>query len=151
MAGLGFVLVGIPTDLDTWRNSAKSIPSSGAMIPAAQLVAMVVGGANGEPGWGCFAFPGTGSCSRAGLASSCGEATWWSPEKKEIWMHRSLLLVVTLLALLAAPVAAQEATPGATSQASASTAVASGLANPRGFLWTADGTLFVAQAGAGGE
>jgi hypothetical protein len=66
-------------------------------------------------------------------------------------MHRSLLLIVTLVALLAAPVAAQEATPGATPQATTSTAVASGLANPRGFLWTADGTLYVAQAGAGGE
>jgi hypothetical protein len=66
-------------------------------------------------------------------------------------MHRSILLVLTLLALLAAPVAAQEATPGATPQASASTVVASGLVNPRGFLWTADGTLYVAQAGAGGE
>ena len=66
-------------------------------------------------------------------------------------MHRSLVLVVTLLALLAAPVAAQEATPGATFQVGASTAVASGLANPRGFLWTADGALYVAQAGAWGE
>ena len=66
-------------------------------------------------------------------------------------MHRSLLLIVTLLALLAAPVAAQEATPGATPQASALTTVASGLISPRGFLWTADGTLYVAQAGSGGE
>src|SRR5215213_1707398 len=69
----------------------------------------------------------------------------------EVWMHRSLLLIVTLLALLAAPVAAQEATPGATPQASALTTVASGLISPRGFLWTADGTLFVAQAGSGGQ
>ncbi len=61
-------------------------------------------------------------------------------------MRRSLLLIVTLLTLLAAPVAAQEATP----QASALTTIASGLISPRGFLWTAQGTLYVAQAGSGG-
>ncbi|MBL8127649.1 MAG: hypothetical protein JNM64_08440, partial [Chloroflexia bacterium] len=65
-------------------------------------------------------------------------------------MHRSLLFIVTLLALLAAPVAAQEATPGAMPQNSVLTTVASGLITPRGFLWTADGTLYVAQAGSGG-
>lgn len=65
-------------------------------------------------------------------------------------MHRSLLFIVTLLALLVAPVAAQEATPGAMPQNSALTTVASGLITPRGFLWTADGTLYVAQAGSGG-
>ena len=31
------------------------------MIPAAQLVAMVAGGANGEPGWGSFGLAGV-SC-----------------------------------------------------------------------------------------
>jgi hypothetical protein len=62
-------------------------------------------------------------------------------------MHRrTLLLIVSLLTLLAAPAAAQEATP----QAGALTTVASGLISPRGFLWTADGTLYVAQAGSGG-
>ena len=66
-------------------------------------------------------------------------------------MHRSLLLIVTLLALLAAPVAAQEATPGVTAQVGTLSTVASGLINPRGFLWTDDGTLFVAQAGSGGQ
>ncbi len=66
-------------------------------------------------------------------------------------MHRSLLLIVTLLALLAAPVAAQDATPQATAQASALVTVASGLISPRGFLWAADGTLYVAQAGSGGQ
>src|SRR5215218_7032215 len=91
------------------------------------------------------------SRSRLGSASSCGEATGWSPRKKEIWMHRSLLLVVTLLALLAAPVAAQEATPGTTAQVGTLSPVASGLISPRGFLWTADGTLYVAQAGSGGQ
>ena len=65
-------------------------------------------------------------------------------------MKRALLFVVTLLALLAAPVAAQEASPVASPTAAAPSAVASGLINPRGFLWTDDGTLFVAQAGTGG-
>jgi hypothetical protein len=66
-------------------------------------------------------------------------------------MHRSVLLVVALVALLAAPVAAQEATPVASPMASAPVAVAAGLVNPRGFLWTADGTLYVTQAGIGGQ
>jgi hypothetical protein len=66
-------------------------------------------------------------------------------------MHRSILLVVTVLALFAAPVAAQEASPVASPTAGAPSAVASGLVNPRGFVWTDDGTLYVAQAGTGGE
>ena len=65
-------------------------------------------------------------------------------------MHRSLLLIVTLLALLRPP-SRRRGIPGATPQASALTTVASGLISPRGFLWTADGTLYVAQAGSGGE
>jgi len=65
-------------------------------------------------------------------------------------MKHSFLLVVTLLALLAAPVAAQESSPVASPTAGAPSAVASGLINPRGFLWTDDGTLYVAQAGTGG-
>lgn len=65
-------------------------------------------------------------------------------------MRRLLLLVVTLLALLAAPIAAQKATPETSTQSSALTTVASGLISPRGFMWTADGTLYVAQAGSGG-
>src|SRR5215210_7373432 len=105
------------------------------MISAAQLVAMVVGERMANP---------------AEVISAYGEPTSSSRGEKEFWMHRSLLLIVTLLALLAAPVAAQEATPGATPQVGALSPVASGLVNPRGFLWTADGTLYVAQAGAGG-
>jgi sugar lactone lactonase YvrE len=66
-------------------------------------------------------------------------------------MHRSVVLVVALVALLAAPVAAQEATPVASPTAGAPVAVAAGLVNPRGFLWTADGTLYVTQAGFGGQ
>lgn len=66
-------------------------------------------------------------------------------------MRHSLLLVVALIALLAAPVAAQEASPVAGPQAGALDVVASGLTNPRGFLWAPDGSLYVAQAGVGGE
>ena len=65
-------------------------------------------------------------------------------------MKHSFFLVIALLALLAAPVAAQEASPVASPTAGAPSAVASGLVNPRGFLWTDDGTLYVAQAGTGG-
>jgi hypothetical protein len=64
-------------------------------------------------------------------------------------MPRSLFIVVTLLALLAAPAAAQEASPAA-GPGGGMTVVASGLTNPRGVTWTADGTLYVAQAGNGG-
>jgi hypothetical protein len=69
-------------------------------------------------------------------------------------MPRSFLLVFSLLALLVAPVAAQEATPEASpvgGGAESITVVASGLTHPRGFLWGADGTLWVAEAGRGGE
>jgi sugar lactone lactonase YvrE len=66
-------------------------------------------------------------------------------------MHRSLLLVLALLGFLAVPAAAQEATPVGGAQTGGLTVVASGLTDPRGFLWTADGTLYVAQAGTGGE
>jgi sugar lactone lactonase YvrE len=64
-------------------------------------------------------------------------------------MPRSLLLVAALFALLVAPAAAQEASPVA-GTGGAMTVVASGLTNPRGILWTSDGTLYVAQAGNGG-
>jgi hypothetical protein len=65
-------------------------------------------------------------------------------------MKHSLCLAIALLALLAAPVAAQEASPVASPTAGAPSVVASGLVNPRGFLWIDDGTLYVAQAGTGG-
>jgi hypothetical protein len=65
-------------------------------------------------------------------------------------MKHAFILVIALLALLAAPVAAQDASPVASPTAGTPRAVASGLVNPRGFLWTDDGTLFVAQAGTGG-
>lgn len=66
-------------------------------------------------------------------------------------MKHSFFLVIALLALLAAPVAAQEASPVGSPTAGAPSTVASGLISPRGFLWTADGTLYVAQAGSGGQ
>ena len=68
-------------------------------------------------------------------------------------MPRSILLVISLLALLATPVAAQEATPEATpvaAEADAITVVASGLTNPRGLLVIADVSLYVVEAGSGG-
>ncbi|MBA2598927.1 MAG: ScyD/ScyE family protein [Chloroflexota bacterium] len=64
-------------------------------------------------------------------------------------MYRSLLLGIALAIALIFPVAAQEATP-AGGPTDGLTVVASGLTNPRGFLWTADGSLWVAQAGNGG-
>src|SRR4051794_1776000 len=66
-------------------------------------------------------------------------------------LHLSLFAVVALLATLVVPVAAQESTPVSGAQAGSLTVVASGLVNPRGVLWTDDGTLYVTQAGIGGE
>ena len=61
------------------------------------------------------------------------------------------ILVSTLLIFSTAhSIAAQDATPAATPAAGAAPVVASGLTNPRGMLWGADGTLFVALAGNGG-
>ena len=61
------------------------------------------------------------------------------------------VLVSTLLLVSAVrPVAAQDATPSASPSAGAVIDVASGLTNPRGMVWGADGTLFVALAGNGG-
>src|SRR5215208_5688248 len=70
--------------------------------------------------------------------------------REGVSMKQSFFLVIALIALLAVPVAAQEASPVASPTTGAPSAVASGLVNPRGFLWTDDGTLFVAQAGTGG-
>jgi hypothetical protein len=67
-------------------------------------------------------------------------------------MRRPLLplLALALAALLVIPVAAQDASPVASPTADGLSVVASGLTNPRGVLWAADGTMFVAQAGVGG-
>jgi plastocyanin len=60
------------------------------------------------------------------------------------------LLVALFAAIGYSPLAlqAQEATPVADAPAPA--IIASGLTNPRGFTWGADGTLFVSLAGSGG-
>jgi hypothetical protein len=66
----------------------------------------------------------------------------------------SLVVAVLASALLligaGGPVAAQDATPASSPAAGAAPVVASGLTNPRGMVWGADGTLFVALAGNGG-
>ena len=63
----------------------------------------------------------------------------------------SLMVVFTLL-LSAVPVStrAQESTPMAGALPDGVEVVASGLTNPRGFTWGADGELFLALAGTGG-
>jgi hypothetical protein len=65
----------------------------------------------------------------------------------------SLWFVVALAFLAGAPLAvtAQDATPTAEMTADELPVVAAGLTNPRGMTWGADGTLFVALAGAGGD
>jgi hypothetical protein len=63
----------------------------------------------------------------------------------------TVFAVVALLATLVVPVAAQESTPVSEAQGGPLSVVASGLTNPRGVTWGADGTLYVAQAGKGGE
>jgi sugar lactone lactonase YvrE len=61
----------------------------------------------------------------------------------------SLLLTVAVLLALAPVVMAQDRS---TPTASASmTMIATGLTNPRGFTWSDDGTLYLAEAGNGGE
>ena len=59
----------------------------------------------------------------------------------------ALVLFVMLALVGAVPVAASQATPVADQ---ALVPVASGLTNPRGFTWGADGTMYVALAGSGG-
>jgi hypothetical protein len=51
------------------------ISTSDTMIPAAQLVAMVAGGVNGEPSWDCPEEPGTslGACQRKREVAVDGE------------------------------------------------------------------------------
>jgi len=66
-------------------------------------------------------------------------------------MRLVFLVISALIAFVAAPVAAQDASPVAGSDAGAVSVVASGLTNPRGVIWDASGTLYVAQAGVGGE
>src|SRR5918993_1100673 len=64
----------------------------------------------------------------------------------------SMWFVLALVLTAGAPLAtaAQDATPAASPAAGAPPVVASGLTNPRGMTWGADGTLYVALAGNGG-
>jgi hypothetical protein len=72
---------------------------------------------------------------------------------RHTWNLGAVFAAVLVSALLvvgaARPVAAQDATPAA-SPAAGAAPVASGLTNPRGMTWGADGSLFVALAGNGG-
>ncbi len=65
---------------------------------------------------------------------------------------QSLWLSLAVVLLSSAPLVAyaQEATPAAEMTADDLPVVASGLTNPRGMVWGAEGTLFVALAGSGG-
>src|SRR5918994_778501 len=70
------------------------------------------------------------------------------------WNLGSVIAAVFIAALLTTgtplATAAQDATPAASPAAGAAPVVASGLTNPRGMTWGADGTLYVALAGNGG-
>ena len=66
-------------------------------------------------------------------------------------MRRTLLLVFGMMVVLIGPVHAQEASPVAEMDSGAVSIIASGLTNPRGVMWDAAGTLYVAQAGVGGD
>ena len=61
------------------------------------------------------------------------------------------LISLSLVPLLVLPVLAQDATPEATGEMTMPNAVLSGLNNPRGISYDADGNLYVAEAGAGGD
>ncbi|MFT4040374.1 MAG: ScyD/ScyE family protein [Thermomicrobiales bacterium] len=62
----------------------------------------------------------------------------------------SLLLAATFCASAGAASLAQDATPAASGGASLSVVV-NGLNNPRGFTWADDGTLYLTEAGWGGD
>jgi len=87
-------------------------------------------------------------CHRGGLTEQKGSALRRAPNPVSFVV--ALLVSTLLLVGPAFPVAAQDATPSASPSAGAPPVVASGLTNPRGMTWGADGTLFVALAGNGG-
>src|SRR5829696_7454520 len=62
----------------------------------------------------------------------------------------AVLASMLLMTSMVRPAAAQDATPAASPSAGAVVDIASGLTNPRGMTWGADGTLYVALAGNGG-
>jgi hypothetical protein len=63
----------------------------------------------------------------------------------------SLFVLAVLLTALPAASAQESATPAASPVSSGLTVVATGLTSPRGFAWGADGTLYLALAGHGGD
>jgi hypothetical protein len=77
-------------------------------------------------------------------------------EKEDPMLYRNLwsfclVLALAILAGLPLTAAAQDATPTAAMTADDLPVVATGLTNPRGMTWGADGALFVALAGVGGD
>lgn len=65
-------------------------------------------------------------------------------------MKRVLFLLFTLSLLPVFSVSAHERTAANTNLPEGVSVIASGLTNPRGFAWDADGTLYLALAGTGG-
>ncbi|MBI1259250.1 MAG: ScyD/ScyE family protein [Chloroflexi bacterium] len=61
------------------------------------------------------------------------------------------LISLSLVPVLVLPALAQDATPEATGDMMMSNAIVSGLNNPRGISYDADGNLLIAEAGAGGS
>jgi plastocyanin len=61
-----------------------------------------------------------------------------------------ILICITTLGIAPVAIAAQQATPEAEMSDSA-TVLVNDLTNPRGFTWGADGTMFLALGGAGGD
>src|SRR5919112_2913461 len=70
--------------------------------------------------------------------------------RRKLWSF-CLVLALAILAGLPLTATAQDATPTAAMTAGDLPVVAAGLTNPRGMTWGADGTLFVALAGTGGD
>jgi plastocyanin len=66
-------------------------------------------------------------------------------------LHLPLLAAVTIVLSLTPIARVQDATPAAGALPAGVEVIASGLTNPRGFSWSADGTLYLALAGTGGE
>jgi glucose/arabinose dehydrogenase len=61
------------------------------------------------------------------------------------------LISLSVIPMLVLPALAQDATPEATGDMAMPNALLSGLNNPRGIAYDADGNLYVAEAGAGGD
>jgi SMP-30/Gluconolactonase/LRE-like region len=66
-------------------------------------------------------------------------------------LFSAFLAFALLLLTLPVAVAQESATPAASPLSSGLTMVATGLSSPRGFEWNADGTLYLALAGHGGD